>query len=52
MLDAFCMEITGTKKAPFNFEQELFNQAKAMAATSWSDQQNKLMMSHEEDWPN
>ena len=32
MLDAFCMEITGTKKAPFDFEQELLNQAKTMDA--------------------
>ena len=27
MLDAFCMEITGTKKAPFDFEQDLLKQA-------------------------
>ena len=27
MLDTFCMEITGTKKAPFDFEQDLLNQA-------------------------
>ena len=32
MLDTFCMEITGTKKAPFDFEQELLNQAKVMSA--------------------
>ena len=32
MLDAFCMEITGTKKASFSFEQELLNQAKVMTA--------------------
>ena len=37
MLDAFCMEITGTKKAPFNFEQELLNQAKVMFAASSSE---------------
>ena len=30
MLDTFCMEITGTKKAPFDFEQELLNQARVM----------------------
>ena len=35
MLDIFCMEITGLKKAPFNFEQELLNQAKVMTA-AWS----------------
>ena len=27
MLDTFCMEITGTKKASFDFEQDLLNQA-------------------------
>ena len=37
MLDTFCMEITGTKKAPFNFEQELLNQAKVMFAASSSE---------------
>ena len=36
MLDAFCMEISGTKKAPFDFEQELLNQAKIMFAVSSS----------------
>ena len=36
MLDAFCMEIIGTKKAPFDFEQELLNQAKIMFAASSS----------------
>ena len=36
MLDTFCMEITGTKKAPFDFEQELLNQAKIMFAVSSS----------------
>ena len=34
MIDTFCMEITGIKKAPFNFEQELLNQAKVMHAAS------------------
>ena len=33
MLDTFCMEITGTKKAPFDFEQEILNQAKTIEAT-------------------
>ena len=28
MLDTFCTEITGTKKAPFDFEQDLLKQAK------------------------
>ena len=36
MLDTFCMEITGTKNAPFDFEQELLNQAKVMFAVSSS----------------
>ena len=36
MLDAFCMEIIGTKKAPFDFEQELLNQARVMFAASSS----------------
>ena len=36
MLDTFCMEITGTKKAPFNFEQELLNQARTMYAANSS----------------
>ncbi len=36
MLDTFCMEITGTKKALFDFEQELLNQAKVMTATNLS----------------
>ena len=36
MLDTFCMEITGTKKAPFNFEQELLNQARTMFAANSS----------------
>ncbi len=33
MLDTFCLEVTGTKKASFNFEQELLDQAKTMGAT-------------------
>ena len=41
MLDAFCMEITGTKKASFNFEQELINQAKVMFAASSSASYSK-----------
>ena len=32
LLDTFCMEITGSEKAPFNFEEELLNQAKVMEA--------------------
>ena len=38
MLDTFCKEITGKMKAPFNFEEELLNQAKVMQqATSEFD---------------
>ena len=32
ILDTFCMEITGSEKTPFNFEEELLNQAKVMEA--------------------
>ena len=32
MIDTFCLEITGTKNAPFNFEQELLNQSKVLSA--------------------
>ena len=42
MLDTFCMEITGTKKAPFDFEQELLNQAKVMAAVTLGVQIQRL----------
>jgi len=45
MLDAFCMEIIGTKKAPFDFEQELLNQAKVMfAASSSASQPEKVFL--------
>ena len=37
MLDTFCMDIIGTKKAQFNFEQELLNQAKVMTAAQLSN---------------
>ena len=32
ILDNFCMEISGSKKASYNFEKELVNQAKVMEA--------------------
>ena len=41
MIDTFCMEITGIKKAPFDFEQELLNQARVMLAVSSSAFQGK-----------
>ena len=37
ILDTFCMEITGTRKAQFNFEQELLDQAKVMTASQLSN---------------
>ena len=43
MLDTFCMEITGSKKAPFNFEQELLNQAKVMEAHRESANTEKVI---------
>ena len=49
MLDAFCMEITGTKKAPFDFEQELLNQARAMFGASSSANGSKFF--YFEDYP-
>ena len=51
MLDAFCMEITGTKKAPFDFEQELLNQARAMFGAGSSTTGNGKEMMWFEDYP-
>ena len=42
MLDTFCMEILGTKKAPFDFEQELLNQAKTIEAVTLGVQIQRL----------
>ena len=44
MIDTFCMEIAGEKKSPFNFEEELLNQAKVMMAHRLSNS------SHKEVW--
>ena len=41
MLDTFCMEITGTKNAPYNFEEELLKQAKVMEAHRHSSNTGK-----------
>ena len=41
MIDIFCMEITGKKKSPFNFEEELLNQAKVMTAHRLSNSNHK-----------
>ena len=51
MLNVFCMEVTGTKKAPFDFEQELLNQARAMFAASSSANEIKKAFWFE-DYPN
>ena len=52
MINAFCMEITGTKKAPFDFEQELLNQARVMFAASHSANQTLSNVFWFEDYPN
>ena len=41
MIDTFCMEIGGKKKSPFNFEEELLNQAKVMTAHRLSNSNHK-----------
>ena len=43
MIDTFCMEIGGKKKSPFNFEEELLNQAKVMEAHRRSSDTGKLI---------
>ena len=43
MIDTFCMEIAGKKKSPFNFEEELLNQAKVMEAHRRSSDTGKLI---------
>ena len=43
MIDVFCMEINGEKKAPFNFEQELLNQSKVMSAHYHSCSSKKMV---------
>ena len=45
ILDTFCMEITGTKKAPFDFELELLNQAKVMSAAILSSGHKVMWLS-------
>ena len=42
MVDTFCMEVTEGKKSPFNFEQELLNQAKVMEAHRLSARTHNL----------
>jgi hypothetical protein len=41
ILDTFCMEITGTKNASYNFEEELLKQAKVMEAHRHSSNTGK-----------
>ena len=43
MIDTFCMEINGEKKASFNFEQELLNQSKIMSAHYRSCSSKKMV---------
>jgi len=43
IIDAFCLEITRERKAPFNFEHELVNQAKVMQAHRISHKKEKLV---------
>tara|TARA_B100000029_G_scaffold133373_1_gene127426 strand:- start:1995 stop:3029 length:1035 start_codon:yes stop_codon:yes gene_type:complete len=49
MIDTFCLEITREKESPFNFEQELLNQAKVMQAHRISHQKEKLVYLEEID---
>jgi len=49
MIDTFCMEITGIKKAPFNLEQELLNQAYVMHAAGGNNNY-KISWRHECSW--
>jgi len=49
MIDTFCMEITGIKKAPFNLEQELLNQAYVMHAAGGNNN-DKIKWRHECSW--
>ena len=42
MVDTFCMEVAEGKKSPFNFEQELLNQAKVMEAHRLSARTHNL----------
>tara|TARA_Y100001936_G_scaffold230804_1_gene254200 strand:+ start:2083 stop:3108 length:1026 start_codon:yes stop_codon:yes gene_type:complete len=44
MIDAFCLDVLGEKKAFFNFEDDLLNQARVMEAHRLSDK------SHKEEW--
>jgi dTDP-3,4-didehydro-2,6-dideoxy-alpha-D-glucose 3-reductase len=41
MIDIFCMEIMSKKKSPFDFEEELLNQAKVMEAHRLSNSTHK-----------
>ena len=49
ILDTFCMEITRTKNSPFNFEEELLNQAKVMEAHRRSSNTGKQINLEELD---
>ena len=41
MINTFCMEITNKERSPFNFEEELLNQAKVMEAHRISNTNHK-----------
>ena len=43
MIDTFCQEVTGDKKSPFNFEEELKNQARVMEAHRVSSKEKKFV---------
>ena len=43
MIDAFCQEVTGDKKSPFNFEEELKNQARVMEAHRVSSKEKRFV---------
>ena len=45
MINAFCKEINETKKAPFDFEQELLNQARVISAVQRSGYSNSITSS-------
>ena len=47
MINTFCQEITGEKKSPFNFEEELKNQARVMQAHRVSAEEKRFVCLNE-----
>ena len=43
MIGAFCLEVKGEKKSPFNFEIDLLNQAKIMDAHRISSKEKRFV---------